>query len=128
LPFCNLQITLKAWNPESGNSENTSPVLDAIQIMPTRDYKESLFEDLEDPEFVVAYLNAALEEGTQEVFLLHLRDVADAWGGLGKLATETSLAREALYRMLSEHGNPQLSSLEKILQVLGLRLAVTRTS
>jgi len=98
------------------------------KIMPTRDYKESLFEELKDPEFVVAYLNAALEEGTQDVFLLHLRDVADAWGGLGKLATETSLAREALYRMLSEHGNPQLSSLEKILQVLGLRLAVTRAS
>src|SRR5262244_702823 len=96
--------------------------------MPTRDYKESLFEELKDPEFVVAYLNAALEEETQDIFLLHLRDVADAWGGLGKLATETSMAREALYRMLSEHGNPQLSSLEKILQVLGLRLAVTRAS
>jgi DNA-binding phage protein len=53
-------------------------VLDAIQIMPTRDYKESLFEDLKDPEFVVAYLNAALEKETHEVFLLHLRDVADA--------------------------------------------------
>ena len=52
--------------------------------------------------------------------------VADAVIEAGKLATETGLAREALYRMLSEHGNPQLSSLEKILQVLGLRLAVTR--
>ena len=96
--------------------------------MPTRDYKESLFEDLQDPEFAVAYLNAALEEGTYEVFLLHLRDVADAWGGLGKLSAETHLAREALYRILSERGNPQLSSIEKILQALGLRLAVTRAS
>jgi hypothetical protein len=34
--------------------------------------------------------------------------------------------REALYRILSEHGNPQLLSIEKVLQVLGLRLAVTR--
>jgi len=98
------------------------------QTMPTRDYKESLFEDLQDPEFAVAYLNAALEEGTHEVFLLHLRDVADAWGGLGKLSAETHLAREALYRILSERGNPQLSSIEKILQALGLRLAVTRAS
>jgi probable addiction module antidote protein len=94
--------------------------------MPTRDYKESLFEDLRDPEFAVAYLNAALEDGTHEVFLLHLRDVADAWGGVGKLAAETDLAREALYRMLSENGNPRLSSLEKILQALGLRLVVAR--
>ena len=69
--------------------------------MPTRDYKESLFADLQDAEFAVAYLNAALAEGAPEVFLLHLRDVADAWGGIGKLAAETALAREALYRMLS---------------------------
>jgi probable addiction module antidote protein len=96
--------------------------------MPTKDYKEALFEDLRDPEFAVAYLNAALEEGAQDVFLLHLRDIADAWGGLGKLASETDLAREALYRMLSAHGNPQLSSLDKILQALGLRLAVTKAS
>jgi probable addiction module antidote protein len=75
--------------------------------MPTRDYKTSLYEDLQDPEFVVAYLNAALEEGSQDVFLLHLRDVAEAWGGMGKLAGETHLAREALYRMLGENGNPQ---------------------
>jgi len=33
-----------------------------------------------------------------------------------------------LLRILSEHGNPQLSSIEKILQALGLRLAVTRAS
>ncbi|MEE8303132.1 MAG: addiction module antidote protein [Candidatus Tectomicrobia bacterium] len=96
--------------------------------MPTRDYKASLFEDLQDPEFAVAYLNAALEEGSHDVFLLHLRDVAEAWGGLGKLAAETHLAREALYRMLSENGNPQLSSIDKILDALGMRLAVARAS
>ena len=96
--------------------------------MPTRDYKESLFEDLKYPEFAVAYLNAALDEGTHEVFLLLLRDVADAWGGIGKLSAETHLAREALYRILSERGNPQLSNIEKILQALGLRLAVIRAS
>jgi probable addiction module antidote protein len=96
--------------------------------MPTRDYKESLFEDLQDPEFAVAYLNAAQEEASSDVFLLHLRDVTEAWGGIGKLAAETHLAREALYRKLSENGNPQLSSLEKILHALGLRLAVARAS
>jgi probable addiction module antidote protein len=96
--------------------------------MPTRDYKESLFEDLQDSEFAIAYLNAALQEASPEVFLLHLRDVAEAWGGIGKLAADTHLAREALYRMLSENGNPQLSSLEKILHALGLRLAVAKTA
>jgi len=96
--------------------------------MPTREYKLSLYADLQDPAFAVAYLNAALEEGTQEVFLLHLRDLVEAGGGMGKLASETHLAREALYRILSENGNPQLSSLDKILQALGLRLAVSQAS
>ena len=37
------------------------------------------------PEYAVAYFNEALEPGeTIEVFLLHLRDVADALGGIGK--------------------------------------------
>ena len=93
-----------------------------------KDYKDALFEDLHDPEFAVAYLNAALEEDTPDVFLLQLRDVAEAWGGLGKLAADTQLAREALYRMLSAQGNPQLASLDKILHALGLRLAVARVS
>jgi probable addiction module antidote protein len=96
--------------------------------MPTRDYNISLYEELQDPAFAVAYLNAALEEDSQDVFLLHLRDVAEAWGRMGKLAGDTHLAREALYRMLSEKGNPQLSSLDKILQALGLRLAVSQAS
>jgi probable addiction module antidote protein len=93
-----------------------------------KDYKEALFEELRDPEFAVAYLNAALAEDAPNVFLLHLRDVAEAWGGLGKLAAETQLAREALYRLLSAQGNPQLASLDKILHALGLRLAVARAT
>ena len=42
------------------------------------------------------YLNAALEDGEPEVFLLALRDVVDSFGGMGKLAASTSLNRENL--------------------------------
>lgn len=96
------------------------------KAMRTKDYKESLFEDLRDPEFAVEYLNSALADGSHEVFLLHLKDVADAWGGLTKLAAETKLAREAIYRMLGERGNPELASIGKILSSLGLRLAIAK--
>lgn len=94
--------------------------------MATRDYKESLFEELRDPDFAIEYLNAALEDGSHAIFLLHLKDVADAWGGLSRLSTQTKLAREAIYRMLSKKGNPELASLGKILGSLGLRLAVAK--
>ncbi len=43
-------------------------------------FEEGLLQDLTDPEEAAAYLNAALEEGSQEVFLLALRDVAKASG------------------------------------------------
>ena len=86
-------------------------------------YDAGLQEDLVDPVEAAAYLNAALEDGNQEVFLMALRDVAKAHG-LTRLARETSLNRENMYRILSDEGNPQLSSLKVLLDSLGLRLAV----
>ena len=91
----------------------------------SRSYQEGLFKRLQAPEEAAAYLDAALEEGDREVFLLALRDVAEArLGGLGELAQQSGLNREALYRTLSAKGNPELSSLDKLLQAMGLRLSV----
>jgi probable addiction module antidote protein len=87
------------------------------------DYEAALQADLGDPAEAAAYLNAALEDGSQEGFLMALRDVAKA-RGLTRLARETSLNRENMYRILSEDGNPQLSSLATLLDALGMKLAV----
>ncbi|MBE2197126.1 MAG: putative addiction module antidote protein [Anaerolinea sp.] len=78
---------------------------------------------LADPEEAAAYLNAALEENDQEVFLLALRDITEA-RGFSRVAQDASLNRENLYRMLSPAGNPQLLSLKTLLHSMGLRLAV----
>lgn len=86
-------------------------------------YDAGLKEALADPKEAAAYLNAALEDGSQEVFLMALRDVADA-RGLTHLARETSLNRENMYRILSKKGNPRLSSLRALLDSLGLKLVV----
>ena len=86
-------------------------------------YEEGLKVDLTDPEEAAAYLNAALEDGDQEVFLLALRDVTEA-RGMAQTAREAGLNRESLYRMLSPAGNPQLSSLNALLHGVGLRLGV----
>ena len=87
----------------------------------TKQYEDSLFEDLSHPQEAADYLSACLEEGP-EVFLLGVRDVAQAQGGIGKLAEETELARQAIYRMLSEEGNPRLTSITTVLDALGLHL------
>lgn len=86
-------------------------------------YEYGLKKALCDPMEAAAYLNAALEDGSQEIFLLALRDVAEA-RGISRLAQETSLNRENLYRILSEKGNPQFSSLKALLDSLGFKLAV----
>lgn len=89
----------------------------------TAKYESGLKEALMDPTEAAAYLDAALEENDQAVFLLALRDVAEA-RGFSQMAQDTQLNRENLYRMLSSTGNPQLSSLMALLRSVGLRLSV----
>jgi probable addiction module antidote protein len=86
-------------------------------------YEEGLRRDLAEPEEAAAYLNAALEDGSKEVFLMALRDVAEA-RGIAKVARESLLNRENIYRILSTRGNPQLTSLKVLLDTLGLKLAI----
>jgi probable addiction module antidote protein len=91
-----------------------------------RDYEEDLVEKLKDSEFAVEYLNASIEdseEGADERFLMALRQVAKAHG-MTNVAEKSGVARQAMYRALSETGNPELSTLKALLDAMGLRLAV----
>ena len=94
----------------------------------TESYRESLQESLRNPEDAAQYLNACLADEDSRVFLLALRDVADARGGLRALSRDAHLNRESLYRMLSKSGNPSLESLASVLEAFGLRLAVQATA
>ena len=85
-------------------------------------YQEGLIKALTKPEEAAAYLNAALEDGAKDVFLMALRDIAEA-KGMARLSTRAKLNRVSMYRMRSRRGNPQLSSLTSILDNAGLRLA-----
>ncbi len=63
--------------------------------------------------------------GRDAEFLLGLRDVVEAHGGVRQLAKAAKLSRESLYRLLSGNGNPRLSSLSTIMSVLGIQLHFT---
>ena len=89
-------------------------------------HDEYLIERLKNPKQAAGYLNTALEDEDPRVFLLALRHVAEARGGLGNAAIKAKLNRESLYRMLSKKGNPSLQSLGALLASLGFRLAVER--
>jgi probable addiction module antidote protein len=89
----------------------------------TEKYENNLKEDLRDPAEAAEYLNAALEDGSLEVFLMALKDVANA-KGISEIARETKLNRENLYRILSTQGNPKLKSLNSVLHSVGLKLSI----
>ena len=89
-----------------------------------KSYQDDLIQSLKDPQEAVEYINAALEEKDMpEVFLLALRNVAEAYG-FSKLSRKTHLNRENLYRMLSKKGNPEFSSLYTLLNNLGFKIHV----
>ncbi len=88
----------------------------------TRDYRETLLKDLQNPTEAASYVNAALEE-SEEMFLRALRDVAEA-SQMARVAEAAGIARESIYRMLTDKGNPTYSSLVGILRAVGLKVAI----
>ena len=85
---------------------------------------EWLTEQLRDAELSAEYLNAALAESDQAAFMLALRNVAKAHGGVAAVARHAGMNRVALSRALSSTGNPELRSLTRILDASGLKLLV----
>ena len=91
-------------------------------------YEESLKARLADAAYAREYLAIALEEyeenGDLAAFLLAVRDVTEAQGGVSKLAARHQLNRQGLYKVLSENGNPQLNTISMILHGLGFKLSI----
>ena len=77
----------------------------------------------------IGYLNECLSEDNDDgIFLLALKDVIDAHGGIGKVSKKTKLNREHLFRMLSKKGNPRLESIKQLADAFGWRLAFVEKS
>jgi probable addiction module antidote protein len=87
-------------------------------------YDDLLMDMLKDEERALAYLNAALDERDPRIFLIALRNVTQAQGGIAKVAAHSGLNRESLYRALSARGNPSVQTLAAVLGALGARLGV----
>jgi probable addiction module antidote protein len=99
-------------------------MLGGVMSKRSESHEVYLIEKLKNKREAAAYLNAALEDGDTEVFLLALRDVVEANGGFSMISKKTQLNRQHLYKILSEDGNPELNSLEGILRSLGMTLTI----
>jgi probable addiction module antidote protein len=100
----------------------------AKMTLGTRSHEDSVLEMLRDDEaFALEYLSVALEEideaGGEDAFLVAIRRVAEARGGMLSLSQNTGLNRANLYRSIAVGGDPKLSTLLKVLQALGVGMS-----
>ncbi len=80
---------------------------------------------LNSEEAVLYYLEAAMEGNEPKHIASALGDVARS-KGMTEIAKKAGLGRQALYKALSEDGNPTLETLVAVLDALGLELTVQR--
>ncbi len=81
-------------------------------------------EHLNTEEDMVAYLNAALEDGDLSLIMATLGDIARS-RRMTLVAQEAGLGRESLYKSLSADGNPEFATVLKVVHALGLSLHAT---
>jgi len=78
------------------------------------------------PRELKKYIEVALQEyqrdGDQKAFLASLYVAARVRGGFGKLARQTGLNRENLYRALGTRSDPRLSTVIQVIHQLGYSL------
>ena len=80
-------------------------------------------DHLKTNEDIIAYLEAALEDGDPALISEVLGDIARA-KGMTQISKQTGLDRESLYKALSENGNPEFATVLKVIKALGLQLQV----
>ena len=78
-------------------------------------------EHLETEDDIIAYLEAALEDGDPAVIVHAIGNIARA-RGMSQIARDAGLGRESLYKALSPEGNPEFATVLKVVKALGIRL------
>jgi probable addiction module antidote protein len=83
-------------------------------------------DHMKTDEDMALYLDACLEEDAGDGLVVRaaLNDVARA-RGMSQLARDTGISREGLYKALSPSGNPEFSTVLKVIKALGLKLHTT---
>jgi probable addiction module antidote protein len=82
---------------------------------------------LDSPEAQAEYMTAALETGDAE-FIRDAVGVVARARGMTKIAKESGLSRESLYKALGGTGNPEFTTVMRILRALGLTLSARPTN
>jgi probable addiction module antidote protein len=92
---------------------------DATMTLKTTPFDPADFLDTKESQ--IELLADAVETGDSKYIANALGTIARA-RGMAKVAQETGLTRQALYRSLSETGDPRLTTLLRVAKSLGLKL------
>ena len=81
---------------------------------------------LETEKDIQAYMEACIAEDAGDGSLIRtaLGDIARV-RGMSKIARDTGVGREHLYKALSAEGNPEFSTVLKVMKALGLHFHIT---
>ncbi len=82
---------------------------------------------LDDEDSQIELLSDAFESGDAS-YIAHALGVVARARGMGSVAKDAGVTREALYRSLSETGDPRLSTLIGVMKALGLQLSAKRAA
>ena len=78
-------------------------------------------EYLTTGESIASYLSAIIEEGNPQLLLAAISDVAKA-RGMAKIASDSGLGRESLYKALKPESKPRFETIVKVLDSLGVKI------
>ncbi|MBS0350857.1 MAG: putative addiction module antidote protein [Proteobacteria bacterium] len=89
-------------------------------------YDDYLNEQLKNSKKAEDYLKSALQEKDPALFLLSLKQVIRAQGGVAHIAEKTNKSRTSLYKALSEDGNPGLRNIFDLLDAINMDFSIKR--
>jgi probable addiction module antidote protein len=92
--------------------------------MPLETTRFDVLDHLKTADDRMLYLEAAFEDGDPALIAHALGDVARA-AGMTSVAREAGVTREALYKSLSETGDPRLSTFLGVIKALGLKVSIS---
>ncbi len=78
---------------------------------------------LDNEEVIAEYLTQVLNDGNNEEFLEAIGHIAKA-KGMSKIAKDTGLGRESLYKSFSGRTKPKFETVMKVINSLGVKLKV----
>ncbi|NBB81400.1 MAG: putative addiction module antidote protein [Verrucomicrobia bacterium] len=84
-------------------------------------------EYLDDEESIASYLSAIMEEDDSQLLLAAIGDIAKA-RGMSRIASDSGLGRESLYKALNAKAKPRFDTILKVLHALGVSLTISPKS